>query len=129
MMEYDTYSGCDVNDRVDRLFKGATAMGRERRKRMLQVFRSAALSTNSCGCWSWQGFLSLNLWSPWRARTWEDGRCGGRSSSGEGTSEGRLRTGQATGLCIEFPEPVQGPVAVGYASHFGMGGFVGVDNE
>ena len=60
MMEYDTYSGCDVNDRVDRLFKGATAMGRERRKRMLQVFRSAALSTNYCGCWSWQGFLSLN---------------------------------------------------------------------
>ncbi len=32
MMEYDTYSGCDVNDRVDRLFKGATAMGRERAK-------------------------------------------------------------------------------------------------
>jgi len=27
------------------------------------------------------------------------------------------------GFLIEFPEPVQGPVAVGYASHFGMGLF------
>ena len=41
-------------------------------------------------------------------------------------NERRLRTGRATGLCIEFPEPVQGPVAVGYASHFGMGGFEAV---
>ena len=33
--------------------------------------------------------------------------------------------GAGYGFRIEFPEPVQGPVAVGYASHFGMGGFVG----
>ena len=31
--------------------------------------------------------------------------------------------GAGYGFRIEFPEPVQGPVAVGYASHFGMGGF------
>lgn len=33
--------------------------------------------------------------------------------------------GAGYGFRIEFPEPVQGPVAVGYASHFGMGGFMG----
>ena len=32
--------------------------------------------------------------------------------------------GAGYGFRIEFAEPVQGPVAVGYASHFGMGGFV-----
>ena len=32
--------------------------------------------------------------------------------------------GAGYGFRIEFPEPVQGPVAVGYASHFGMGGFL-----
>lgn len=32
--------------------------------------------------------------------------------------------GAGYGFRIEFPEPVQGPVAVGYASHFGMGGFI-----
>jgi CRISPR-associated protein Csb2 len=31
--------------------------------------------------------------------------------------------GAGYGFRIEFPEAVQGPVAVGYASHFGMGGF------
>ena len=31
--------------------------------------------------------------------------------------------GAGYGFRIEFAEPVQGPVAVGYASHFGMGGF------
>jgi CRISPR-associated protein Csb2 len=33
--------------------------------------------------------------------------------------------GAGYGFRIEFPEAVQGPVAVGYASHFGMGGFEG----
>ena len=66
-------------------------------------------------------------------------RLGGRDVSGmpfcaEGrwTGESQRRMGLATGLCIEFPGPVQGPVAVGYASHFGMGGFVSErikDNE
>lgn len=32
--------------------------------------------------------------------------------------------GAGYGFRIMFPEPVQGPVAVGYASHFGMGGFI-----
>lgn len=32
--------------------------------------------------------------------------------------------GAGYGFRIEFPEPVQGPVAVGYGTHFGMGGFV-----
>jgi len=36
--------------------------------------------------------------------------------------------GAGYGFRIEFPEPVQGPVAVGYASHFGMGGFVADGN-
>ena len=31
--------------------------------------------------------------------------------------------GAGYGFRIEFVEPVQGPVVVGYASHFGMGGF------
>jgi CRISPR-associated protein Csb2 len=31
--------------------------------------------------------------------------------------------GAGYGFRIEFPENVQGPVAVGYAAHFGMGGF------
>jgi len=31
--------------------------------------------------------------------------------------------GTRYGFRIEFPEAVQGPVAVGYAAHFGMGGF------
>jgi CRISPR-associated protein Csb2 len=38
--------------------------------------------------------------------------------------EGRRAGGAGYGFRIEFPEAVQGPVAVGYASHFGMGGFV-----
>jgi len=37
--------------------------------------------------------------------------------------EGRRAVGAARGFRIEFAEEVQGPVAVGYASHFGMGGF------
>ena len=42
--------------------------------------------------------------------------------------EGRpAANGSVYGFRIEFPEAVQGPVAVGYASHFGMGGFVGDD--
>jgi CRISPR-associated protein Csb2 len=31
--------------------------------------------------------------------------------------------GAGYGFRIQFPEPVQGPVAVGYGAHFGMGGF------
>lgn len=34
-----------------------------------------------------------------------------------------VANGAGYGFRIEFAEPVQGPVAVGYASHFGMGGF------
>ncbi len=37
--------------------------------------------------------------------------------------DGRRADGAGYGFRIEFPEPVQGPVAVGAASHFGMGGF------
>jgi hypothetical protein len=43
-----------------------------------------------------------------------------RSGNGE-----KRAVGPARGFRIEFGVPVQGPVAVGYASHFGMGGFVG----
>ena len=32
------------------------------------------------------------------------------------------------GFRIHFPEPVQGPLAVGYAAHFGMGSFVADDS-
>jgi CRISPR-associated protein Csb2 len=38
--------------------------------------------------------------------------------------EGRRAGSAGYGFRIEFPEPVQGPVAVGYAAHFGMGMFV-----
>ncbi|MCK9564489.1 MAG: type I-U CRISPR-associated protein Csb2 [Methanothrix sp.] len=42
------------------------------------------------------------------------------------TGRGRpAANGAGYGFRIEFPEAVQGPVAVGYASHFGMGGFEG----
>lgn len=44
------------------------------------------------------------------------------------TGKGRpAANGAGYGFRIEFTEMVQGPVAVGYASHFGMGGFVGDD--
>ncbi|MFZ2470998.1 MAG: type I-U CRISPR-associated protein Csb2 [Methanothrix sp.] len=44
------------------------------------------------------------------------------------TGRGRpAANGAGYGFRIEFVEIVQGPVAVGYASHFGMGGFVGDD--
>jgi CRISPR-associated protein Csb2 len=36
----------------------------------------------------------------------------------------RTANGAGYGFLIEFPEAVQGPVAVGYGAHFGMGGFV-----
>ena len=40
------------------------------------------------------------------------------------TGEGKpAANGAGYGFRIEFPEPVQGPVAVGYGAHFGMGGF------
>ncbi len=47
-----------------------------------------------------------------------------RRENGEGRRAGRA----GYGFRIEFPEPVQGPVAVGYGAHFGMGGFV-VEND
>ena len=46
------------------------------------------------------------------------------------TGEGRPATnGAGYGFRIEFSEPVQGPVAVGYGAHFGVGGFVGDDDR
>ena len=36
----------------------------------------------------------------------------------------RASGGGPCGFRVLFPEAVQGPVAVGYASHFGLGGFV-----
>jgi CRISPR-associated protein Csb2 len=40
------------------------------------------------------------------------------------TGKGRpAANGAGYGFRIEFPEAVQGPVAVGYGAHFGMGGF------
>jgi len=50
---------------------------------------------------------------PWHAFL----RC---RESGEGR---RAANGAGYGFRIEFPEAVQGPVAVGYGAHFGMGGF------
>ena len=48
-----------------------------------------------------------------------------RRSKGNGR-----RAGDAGyGFRVEFPEAVQGPVAVGYGAHFGMGGFVVVDDS
>ena len=44
------------------------------------------------------------------------------------TGEGKpAANGAGYGFRIEFPMPVQGPVAVGYGVHFGMGGFVAID--
>lgn len=41
------------------------------------------------------------------------------------TGEGKpAANGAGHGFRIEFPEPVQGPMAVGYGAHFGMGEFV-----
>ncbi|MFZ2472322.1 MAG: hypothetical protein WAW52_10330 [Methanothrix sp.] len=57
-----------------------------------------------------------------RETPWASFAC--RRSNGEGR---RSAYGIGYGFRIEFAEPVQGPVAVGYASHFGMGGFVGED--
>ena len=37
--------------------------------------------------------------------------------------EGRRAGSVGYGFRIEFPESVQGPVALGYGAHFGMGGF------
>ena len=37
--------------------------------------------------------------------------------------DGRRAGSAGYGFRIEFPEPVRGPVAVGYGAHFGMGGF------
>jgi CRISPR-associated protein Csb2 len=45
-----------------------------------------------------------------------------RRENGEGR---RAANGRGYGFRIEFPEAVQGPVAVGYGAHFGMGGFGG----
>jgi CRISPR-associated protein Csb2 len=43
-----------------------------------------------------------------------------RREKGEGS---RAADGRGYGFRVEFAEAVRGPVAVGYASHFGMGGF------
>jgi len=43
--------------------------------------------------------------------------------------DGRRAGSAGYGFRIEFPAPVQGPVAVGYGAHFGMGGFVGVETD
>ncbi|MBN1236763.1 MAG: type I-U CRISPR-associated protein Cas5/Cas6 [Methanotrichaceae archaeon] len=50
---------------------------------------------------------------------WESFLC--RRSEGGGK---RAACGKASGFRVQFPEEVQGPVAVGYGAHFGMGGFV-----
>ncbi len=47
-----------------------------------------------------------------------------RRSGGEGR---RAADGRGYGFRIEFAQEVQGPVAVGYGAHFGMGGFEGGD--
>jgi CRISPR-associated protein Csb2 len=57
-----------------------------------------------------------------RETPWASFAC--RRSNGEGR---RSAYGIGYGFRIEFAEPVQGPVAVGYASHFGMGGFETVE--
>jgi len=51
---------------------------------------------------------------PWHAFQRRRGTGGGKPAA----------NGAGYGFRIEFAEAVQGPVAVGYASHFGMGGFV-----
>lgn len=38
--------------------------------------------------------------------------------------EGRRATNVGYGFRIEFPEPVRGPIALGYGAHFGLGVFV-----
>jgi CRISPR-associated protein Csb2 len=53
-----------------------------------------------------------------REVAWESFAC--RRSEGGGR---RAACGKACGFRVLFPEPVQGPVALGYAAHFGMGGF------
>jgi CRISPR-associated protein Csb2 len=46
------------------------------------------------------------------------------------TGEGKpASNGAGYGFRIEFPEPVQGPVVVGYGVHFGMGAFEGDDEN
>lgn len=39
---------------------------------------------------------------------------------------GRRGANHGYGFCVEFPEPVTGPIAVGYGAHFGLGAFVPV---
>ena len=38
--------------------------------------------------------------------------------------DGRRAGGMGYGFRIEFPEPVKGPIALGYGAHFGLGLFV-----
>jgi len=40
---------------------------------------------------------------------------------------GRRGHQSGVGLCVEFEEPIQGPLALGYGSHFGLGLFVPTD--
>ena len=93
---------------------------------MRRACRSAALSmscaavgagrfSRACGCGA-RGCTRLGGRDvPWHAFL-------RRREKGEGRP---AANGAGYGFRIEFPEPVQGPVAVGYASHFGMGGFEG----
>ncbi len=39
--------------------------------------------------------------------------------------EGARAANRGFGFRVVFPEPVRGPIAVGYGAHFGLGGFVG----
>lgn len=48
---------------------------------------------------------------------WREFCC--QRENGNGRRAGRA----GYGFLVEFPEPVQGPIAVGYGAHFGMGGF------
>ncbi|MDD5317654.1 MAG: type I-U CRISPR-associated protein Csb2 [Candidatus ainarchaeum sp.] len=45
------------------------------------------------------------------------------------TGGGRRADTRGYGFIIEFPEPVKGPIAAGYASHFGLGLFVPMKEE
>ena len=39
------------------------------------------------------------------------------------SGDGRRSTATGYGFRVEFPEPVRGPIAVGYGAHFGLGVF------
>lgn len=43
--------------------------------------------------------------------------------------EGAKSTNMGFGFRLVFPEPVKGPIALGYGAHFGLGCFVALDDE